>query len=561
MIKKEKNVELTFDVVYDAMSNIISDIEGSCMSKKWIKSHKGDFHAFRKWLNEEEWTDHEICILAMLVKDGLFGEIDLTSLLKQIGGDIRTQVGFADAVNELAMENVVENIKPNTIHLCSCEKVLGFFNGKRNLKQRVCFNSLDEAIESTVMRATIFGSEAHTSFIARILRNKGNKRWLKKMYDDTMEYAKSKGLYENFLNVDATNAICLVLLATYREGFSFRLSFLHRILQDLRINPIPTIKLLNRSIINKKSIYSRLFYPCSNDGIASSEQFKANKSYGEHMLPLSNPKNIQRGPLSVTDSESIHEIELYYPSSVEKSVNELSKILSEDRFRMICESMESRGMRPGFTCLFYGPPGTGKTETVRQLCRMTGRDLMCVDVPAVRSMWVGESEKNAQSIFSNYRSILNEDFEKCPVLLLNEADSILGNRLESTRGAADKSENTLANVFLQGLEDFRGILIATTNMTGILDSAMDRRFMYKLDFERPDSSVRERIWSSVMPDLDTESVRTLAKFDLNGGEISNIRRKSYVRSLIDGTKEDDMDVLLSLVKSERVVERKVGFDM
>lgn len=62
------------------------------------------------------------------------------------------------------------------------------------------------------------------------------------------------------------------------------------------------------------------------------------------------------------------------------------------------------GMRRGFACIFYGAPGTGKTETVLQLAHRTGRGIMTVDVPNLRSKWVGDTEKNTKAIFERYRN-------------------------------------------------------------------------------------------------------------------------------------------------------------
>ncbi|MFR5937076.1 MAG: AAA family ATPase [Alistipes shahii] len=98
----------------------------------------------------------------------------------------------------------------------------------------------------------------------------------------------------------------------------------------------------------------------------------------------------------------------------------------------------SSGWKPavcakGFACLFYGAPGTGKTETVYQLARRTGRNLMVVDVAQIKSCWVGESEKNIRKAFERYRAYVKEA-ERAPILLFNEADAVLGIRQEGPVG-------------------------------------------------------------------------------------------------------------------------------
>lgn len=89
-------------------------------------------------------------------------------------------------------------------------------------------------------------------------------------------------------------------------------------------------------------------------------------------------------------------------------MNELKNLLQEKHYKEICQRMKKKGFHSGFTCLFYGTPGTGKTETVYQLAKLTGRDVMVVDIPQVRSMWVGESEKNVKGIFTRYAGLAKD---------------------------------------------------------------------------------------------------------------------------------------------------------
>ena len=74
------------------------------------------------------------------------------------------------------------------------------------------------------------------------------------------------------------------------------------------------------------------------------------------------------------------------------------------RERRSAMKKSKHGMRRGFACIFYGAPGTGKTETVLQLAHRTGRGIMTVDVPNLRSKWVGDTEKNTKAIFERYRN-------------------------------------------------------------------------------------------------------------------------------------------------------------
>lgn len=160
-------------------------------------------------------------------------------------------------------------------------------------------------------------------------------------------------------------------------------------------------------------------------------------------------------------------------------------------------------------CLFYGAPGAGKTETVYQLARRTGRNIMRVNISEIKSSWVGESEKNIKNVFNKYRFLV-ERSEAAPILLFNEADAILGKRMEGAERAVDRMENSIQNIILQEIENMEGILIATTNIAGNLDKAFERRFLYKIEFERPDIQAKCAIWKSMLPELNEDEAECLA---------------------------------------------------
>ena len=218
-------------------------------------------------------------------------------------------------------------------------------------------------------------------------------------------------------------------------------------------------------------------------------------------------------------------------------------------------------MRKGFCCLFYGAPGTGKTETVYQLARLTGRDIMRVDVDKIKSCWVGESEKNIKALFDRYRNICR-DSDIAPILLFNEADAVLGVRMDGASKAVDKMENSLQNIILQEMESLEGIMIATTNLTSNLDKAFERRFLYKVRYEKPTVEARARIWQSMLPGLTGADAQQLAaESDLSGGEIENIVRKHSVAAILSGSDIIDLPTLRKYCREERITSSRtrIGF--
>ena len=260
--------------------------------------------------------------------------------------------------------------------------------------------------------------------------------------------------------------------------------------------------------------------------------------------------------------ETLTEKALFYTEKNTPQVAELRDFLMPDRYNEIRANMQANGFRTGFACLLSGVPGTGKTETVYQLARQTGRGIMAVNVPDIKSKWVGESEKNIQEVFDRYRQAV-ERSERAPILLFNEADGIIGIRREGATSAVDKMENSIQNIILQEMENLDGILIATTNLTQNFDPAFERRFLYKICFERPDEAVREKIWHAMLPALTPEECASLASaYDLSGGQMENVARKFSINSILYGGRTPRMDTLRAYCDAERMdggPVRKIGF--
>jgi SpoVK/Ycf46/Vps4 family AAA+-type ATPase len=260
--------------------------------------------------------------------------------------------------------------------------------------------------------------------------------------------------------------------------------------------------------------------------------------------------------------DSLTEKHLFYTAKNAPQVDELLAFLKPDRYAEIRNRMKENGFRSGFACLFYGSPGTGKTETVYQLARQTGRSIMAVNVPDIKSKWVGESEKNIKEVFDRYRLAMQRS-ERAPILLFNEADGILGIRQEGAQRAVDKMENSIQNIILQEMENLDGILIATTNLTQNLDPAFERRFLYKICFEKPDASVREKIWHTMLPTLTDDQCASLASaYDLSGGQMENVVRKFSINSILYGGEKSPMDILHAYCNAERLdnpTTRRIGF--
>ena len=300
----------------------------------------------------------------------------------------------------------------------------------------------------------------------------------------------------------------------------------------------------------------------NDDGMARSDAFKLTDKAKDELLCELNMDMTGKSAKGLIKAATLTEKKLIYNATEQEQIAELSSILSEQRFNEVQERLRAAGMRAGFCCIFYGAPGTGKTETVYQLARQTGRDIMRVDVDKIKSCWVGESEKNIKALFDRYRSVCKNS-RLAPILLFNEADAVLGVRLEGASNAVDKMENSIQNIILQEMESLEGIMIATTNLTTNLDKAFERRFLYKIRFNKPTVGARAQIWLTMLKGLSVNDAQTLAsQFDLSGGEIENIARKHSVNAILSGNTSLDIEELIGICRHERISydnRTKIGF--
>lgn len=300
------------------------------------------------------------------------------------------------------------------------------------------------------------------------------------------------------------------------------------------------------------------------DGMRNPDYYHLTDKAKEELFPGMDilEKSIKKDK-SLIEFSSFADKKLFYAPHIQSQIDRLGELLMPENFVKVTQRLSENGMRKGFACLFYGSPGTGKTETVNQLARMTGRDVMLVDVTQIKSCWVGESEQNIKSLFDRYRMHVKEK-ELAPILLFNEADAVLGIRQEGAQRAVDKMENSIQNIILQEMETLEGIMIATTNLTTNLDKAFERRFIYKIEFERPTIEARQQIWKSMIPSLTADLALSLAEsYDLSGGQIENIARKRTVELILSGNEPTEQQIREycqnESMDSRQINRRKIGF--
>jgi tetratricopeptide (TPR) repeat protein len=299
------------------------------------------------------------------------------------------------------------------------------------------------------------------------------------------------------------------------------------------------------------------------DGFTDTEYFCLTDSVKEEFLVELDNEILNMPVKGLRRSCSISNKNLFYPEKTRRAIEELTSLLQPEHFISVQKRLFEKGMRSDFACLFSGSPGTGKTETTFQIARLTGRDIMHVEISSTKSKWFGESEKQIKKVFDKYRYCVKKS-EITPILLFNEADAVFGKRqlLGENRDGLGQTENAIQNIILSEIENLNGILIATTNLQSNMDTAFERRFLYKINFEKPETETRKAIWCSLITDLSDNNAEVLAsRFNFSGGQIENIARKTIVHKMLSD-KHPALEDLLRFCDEECLSKenmRKIGF--
>lgn len=395
------------------------------------------------------------------------------------------------------------------------------------------------------------------------------KYWLQEIVNANAELPICK-LAKSFKDIDCLSLLMLVIAdyanfnGSANEGIRPRdvqLVYPHETTPNYRrvVDAMQkgTHRLFRENLIEHKCV----------DGMADINQYVATDYLKNEILadfnPIDHSDKYVPKMNGVKSYKDITPKALFYNKEEQEQVGMLRNILSQDQLPIIQERLKSKGMRTGVCILMHGQPGTGKTATVYELARQTGRDIIQVQVTDFKDKYVGESEAKLKKIFSDYRQCCMNS-EVIPILLLNEGDAILSKRIEKVENSTEQMMNTLQNILLEEMENIQGIMIVTTNLTANLDTAFERRFIFKVKFEKPGTEVRAHIWQTLVDWLDEKDADTLAKeFDVTGGEIENIARKATMQYVLTG-KEADIDMIRKFTKQEKLESNRrpiTGFSL
>ena len=213
----------------------------------------------------------------------------------------------------------------------------------------------------------------------------------------------------------------------------------------------------------------------------------------------------------------------------------------------------------GITVLLSGGPGVGKTELARQLALQTKRDLYLFQPSQQRSKCFGDTEKNIQRVFQDYRKACDQS-AITPILFFNEADSVIHKRSDAGT-VSSQTENAVLTILLQELEQFDGILICTTNRPDAFDEAFDRRFLLKINIDDPEQKTRSALLGHYFEQLSSEEIQELSAYPFTAAELDNFKKQQLIARLAQQESEkiaQDLESFLAqLHKNKR--QNKIGY--
>lgn len=546
--------------IISALNRILEQAEDSKLSDEFWKSCKAPLTFLNKKLG---LTNIQIVVLAILIEDG--EAISWRGIARYLNCTRLSIMVYGEEIRELVtrrwlVRRSVEEISGLADGLALADGVLTAFQHNTTfVPEKIDDLDEQEFVDKLERHVEKNSNDHHIEF-------KDDEEWM-------LQYARLNPhlpLCHEVLKFDDIHIQSLLLLivvdyaqweGTDGEGLTFQTidslypdemdcDFMREKLRD------GTHPLIQCGYIEHKCV----------DGLANTEQYMLTHKAKAELLSAYTPshskcRKMRPSNRFLKSHQTIKEKSLFFNASEQQQIDRLVSLLSIENLPFVQQRLEEQGMRKGLACLFYGAPGTGKTETVLQIARQTGRDLMQVDIAGLRDKWVGESEKNIKNVFARYRTLC-KNCEVMPILFFNEADAIINKRKENVEHSVDKMDNAMQNIILQEIEDLDGILIATTNLTSNLDKAFERRFLYKVEFHKPNTDVKTKIWHSMLKDITEDDARKLAiHFDFSGGQIENIARKRTVDYILSG-KFASLDEIEGYCRAELLnakEHRAIGF--
>ena len=481
--------------------------------------------------------------------------------LELLHANVALSSSFLKILEKGSLEMQMPEIKPYTDHL-------------EYLQDR--FYQVELLVQLTNLRANYSENSPNTN------RLKNKLSLLKKRISDRLEQSSEKIVVEEFFQKNSLEEkeqiIFLALLREEYAGNEGNLREMNSLIEIVSHDEYERIKnralledganLITKNLIN----YDEILNPFG--GISRS--FYIDEEILHEIMHPQKKKKVGKLKLNalVKEQEIFEYVEpkttvddVVLNNSTRKTVETILQQMDKDVHKRLKEWGIKDKKSVDARIIFYGSPGTGKTLTAYSLAKSLKKAVLSFDCSKILSQYVGESEKNVRSIFDTYYELCEKSKSE-PVLLLNEADQFLSSR-GGVGHATDKMYNQMQNIFLEQIEKFEGVLVATTNLLQNLDKAFSRRFNYKVEFKKPTTTQRVRLWQLMLPEnADYEQqfdFASLAKYNLTGGQINLIIKNTAFTVAVRDEPVFKMDDFITEIKKELGSEfendKSMGFNV
>lgn len=485
------------------------------------------------------------------------GSVDFGDLARHIDIPVMRLLKYKADIDQLVKNRLVRQENRNT------------FSQKPNLSFYIPRNVIDGTLKN---RLTLRSDKINDNFdfvvrVAEMMQltreDSGSFETLKEDFQDLCHENSHLNIAQKLIGSNIIEYEILILVfAVYKLMNGEEDVLLSEACEFLESNKSFQLSVRRTFLNGNNAVIKRGFIEMKNGMFRNDSELNVTDSGLQFLMGEESEKFMIRSERNKRElsTESIPPVTLFYNDEESRQLKTLEGLLDAAKFSEMSKRMRDMKMKAGFTVLLYGNPGTGKTESVYQLARLTGRSIIPIEISQTKSMWFGESEKLIRDVFQSYKK-LNESSRTCPILLFNEADGIFGKRTTHMDSAVSQTLNAMQNIILQEMEDFEGIMMATTNLTDNLDKAFDRRFLYKIKFENPTFDTRMEIMRDKFPFLKLESVRQLCEhFSLTGGQMANIAKKCSIHELLNG-QLPELDEISAFCRDEQGLseKKKLGF--
>jgi hypothetical protein len=482
-----------------------------------------------------------ILLAWFLVKGWSSKEIKINDILEAFGNDLKNIQMYRSALQSLGKKGYLQS----TIGTTTEGKDLG---GSYGLPLFV----LEAAIANDLSLLTPAKADNIRIFLSVIFRK--IKRFKDKEIDlsaltiqitrlenEQMHLNVLQQLFEFGLPTDERLLLYFLLYSRMDDGYVF--VDLVEMLKEIFTDPMEHFW-LNTKFRNNQLVLqqSKLAATHTNEMLSEARIHLTNKTFELFFKGTVIANSVELNVFDVIKPSQTNPETLYFTGKEAAQIEIVHQAMQPAALDKLQQALRSANHSPAITVLLHGFPGTGKTASVMQWARASGRAVFRVQVAKIRSMWVGGSERNVQRIFDEYESASRE-YDLMPILLFNEADALLSKRITIERNV-DQMHNTMQNILLQAMENFNGILVATTNLVQQLDAAFHRRFLYKIEFAKPDKQVRLKLLRDVFPMAEHGWLAELDdRFELTGAQIRNLGKRLLLQQLLQDGNIDRASLL------------------